>query len=500
MYELFLNKKNEGKLAIYKFLLFSKNGRTEEEIMNEFFLSKTTLRRYMNELENDLQTIFQMGVMIQYNSFGNLMITRSIEYTIGYTIDQLRILYIKESSLFQVLTALFSKSYLSVDQLSIDLNLSTPHVYKSLSMIKLILKKFDGTIYLSEFGNLEGSEFGIRYFCYLIYWNVFKTSTENPFSPRVLPEFLDIEYLKKNMGIKKNLTFSQKMKIRMIQAITCFRITNRKKELDVPEEYLVDIQFFYRGENLLNLGGFRVDEATLVKESMALSFFIRGLVFDVDTPEMRRKIVKDYQQSTLTVARLTENILNDFHQQFGFEYRKEMYDESYYLLLCFLIYCKHIHMEVDEYFENSIQKNERIVKENRNFELFRHKLIHFITSYQEFTQLSTLASEQLAHLLFYIYDLNTSTPHVKVFVMNNGAIGNGYLIKNGIQEVFNADILRIVEDPEEADLIISDVYEGVEVKAERFYFNNIYDEKNWEGLIQYLSEFIFKKIFFKDSI
>ncbi|MBO0483022.1 helix-turn-helix domain-containing protein [Candidatus Enterococcus courvalinii] len=500
MHEFFLSKKNEGKLAIYKFLLFSKVGRTEDEIMNEFQLNKTTLKRYMNELEIDLKTVFQLGVMIQYNSFGNLAIMRLPEYTIGYTIDQLRILYIKESSLFQVLTALFSKSYVSVEQLALDLNLSTPHVYKSLAMIKTILKKFGGTIYLSEFGNLEGSELGIRFFSFLIYWNVFKTSTMNPFSTRMIPEFLEIDFLKEKMEIEKNLSISQEMKIRMLHGITCFRLANRKKEIDPTEECLTDIQFFYRGKNSLNLTDFRVDQEVLIKESMILSFFIRGLTFDIDTPEMRREIVESYQKSDLPIARLTEHLLSDFQQQFQFNYVEGNYYESYYLLLFFLLYCKHIHLEVDEYFENPIQKNEQIVKDNPNFILLNQKLTHFIAAYEELSELSKLAKTQLAHLLFFIFDLNTAPPKVKVFVMNNGAIGNGYLIKNGIQEVFHPEILQIVEDPEVADLIISDVYEGAEVKVERFYFNNIYDEKNWERLIQYLSRFIFKKTFFKDSI
>jgi predicted transcriptional regulator len=493
MYNLFFNKKSKRKFEIYLFLLFSKSGRTEEEILKNFQITKITFTRDLQELEQDLKELFREKVTLFYNPLGKISIKLHSGYTVGCTIDLLRIMYVKQSSLYQTLTAILTKKYLTVESISTDVNLSTSNVYKNLRTIKLMISQFGGKLFLSPTGNLEGNELGIRYFIFLVYWNLFKTSVHMAEFKKVPKEFFDINFLKSQMNIREPLSLSQEVKLKLLQMITAVRLVNNHSYLTPSDEFLSDIQYFYQGKNILNLEEFRVEPEILKKESMILSYLIKGMIYNVSYFSERKAIVEQYRQSTLKIARLTQTILGDFQQEFDINLEKGREDESYYLLISLLIYLKHIQLDVDDFFENPIQQNEKYWETDSDFSFIYTHIQQFLKQYQEKIRLTEIAEKQLIYLLLYIYKVNKTNESIKLFVMNNGGLSNAYLIKDTIRIVFNSDTVEFVDTASDADLIISDVYEEEKISIERFYFNNIYNEKNWKDLIEYIANLISRK-------
>lgn len=73
----------------------------------------------------------------------------------------------------------------------------------------------------------------------------------------------------------------------------------------------------------------------------------------------------------------------------------------------------------------------------------------------------------------------------------------GSTLITSLKTTFSQDSIEITDNPNDADLIISDIFEGYNLKAERFYFENVYDYSQWKQLLQCVTDLIYRKSFFK---
>lgn len=495
MISQFLNKKENHKINIFQYILFEKNYNNRKNLEEKFKLSTSTLRRYLQELSTDLNETFGDSVTIHNEPNKDITVELDPNLTSDQVISNLRSYYVKESSLYTLLKSLLKKKYNSISEISQELNFSDSTVYRLLLPIKKMLKTFGATLSFEQNNNFEGNELGVRYFLYITYWNLFHTLKESPFTQNFPKEFIDLDFLKKRLGIKNELSQSQITKLILISGIISYRIVYFKKRVEVSNEFLQDIQYFYKGTPSLNIEQFNVPLYVVEQESKIHSFLVRGLIFGLDTYEEKEKIVNKYQQSDRLIAKNVEYFLKMFAQYFSLSYTKSNYIESYYLLLMTYIYVKHIHFSVDEYLENPVNENISDYKNNKRY----LKLLPTLKEFLNFLPFKLDISDSDIHsftlLLYTIYEIN-SLPHpINIYVTHSSNIATPSLIKSGITKIFNNELILFCDFPHEADIIISNTFEGYHQTTNIFYFHNPSKKETWEDLFRFISQYIFNSIF-----
>ena len=495
MISQFLNKKEKQKIDIFQYLLFEKGFNNKRKLEEKFKLSTSTLRRYLQELSTDLNESFGDAVIVHNEPNQDIDIELDPNLTPDQVISNLRYYYVKESSLYILLKSLIKKKYSSIAEISQELNFSDTTVYRLLIPIKKMLETFGITLSFEQNNNFEGNELGVRYFLYVIYWNLFHTLQESPFTQNFPKEFIDIDFLKKNLDIKKELSQSQITKLILISGIISYRVVYFKKRVEISDEFLQDIQYFYNGTPSLNIEQFKVPNSVLEQESKLHSFLVRGLIFDLDTYEEKEKIVNQYRYSDLTIAKNVDSFLKMFGQYFSLSYTKENYIESYYILLMTYIYVKHIHFNIDEYLENPVNENISAYQHNKRY-------LELLPAFKEFLNLLPFkldVTETDIHsftlLLYTIYEMNSSPRPINIYVTHSSNIVTPPLIKSGIMKVFNKELIHFCESPHEADIIISNTFEGYHQTTNTFYFHNPSKKATWEHLFRFISQYIFNNVF-----
>lgn len=491
MSQLFINQKNQKKLNIVKELLTS-NGATDIILKKKFSFTRSSFTRYINELEEDFSVVFQNKVSIKTDSQGVIVVLTPPDLTKKYIIGVLRHYYIESSPLYALIKALLTKKYDSVLQLSHDLNYSEPAVYKLLSNVQEILKPFGAQVDFSEVTNFSGNELGVRYFLYLMYLQIFGEIEHVPFPTRIPPEFIDISFLKKQLNITRELSHTQARKLEIISAITCYRLVFYNKELNIDEEFFKNILPLSNVKTSLNLSKYNVSEHILERESVFFQFFVRGLIFDIDTFSSREKIVERYKSSNLTINTDISSFLNSFKQDFQIQYSDENYVESYYLVLMTYLYIQYFSFEIDNTLSYPVYKRMEHFKQTRRYSQLLPIIKKQMDNLNFKGKLNSTQRDVLLLVFYTLYEINRITSPITLYINYSADISTALYIKNKLKQFFNPSLISFCEIPEQADIIISNRFEGKNFTHCTFYLENIFDEEAWQRLIMYLSESLIK--------
>lgn len=480
---------------MFQEILFSPDGITIKELVYTLQLPNETSRRYLKELNSDLKELFADSVLLIEKNNKKLECEIVDILTLDHIISTLRLSYMKKNSLYSVLAVLIKKEYSSITEIATDLNFSEPNVYKIIAQIKELLIPFEATIDLKGTNNFTGNEFGVRYFIYMTYWNLYNSLESNLFPDNFPKEFIDITFLKNTLGIKKELSHTQSIRLIMMAGIISYRLAIFNKQVEVDEDFINDIQFFYNGQPCLNVSNYNVDSQVLETESMIFNFLARGIIFDIDSFQEKEVIVNKFQNSNLNVASDIEKFLELFKTTFNLKYTEKNYIESYYILIFTFIYVKHFHFKIDKYLQVSVEKNFDSFRDKKQYQRLSEQFEELLKLFPFSYPVDSIDQETFAYLLYVIYEMNTTTEPIFIYVMNTNNIVNASYIKTVITKFFNPDLISFCDQPEQADLIISNAAEGIHTSVKNFYFENIYNQNTWKGLIDFISKVIFEKEF-----
>ncbi|MGX7420238.1 helix-turn-helix domain-containing protein [Carnobacterium gallinarum] len=499
MLQYFVSKKELFKVDLLHSLITAEKRVFLKDIMTSMNISKNSALRYIDELSYDLSSIFT-SIELLASTTGNYYIKKEGMIDNSFIIDSVKEYYIKKSSLFLVFEQVIQTNN-SIDTLANSLNFASSTVYNKISILNKIAHSFNGEISFSDTGRFKGSELGIRFFLYVIISFANKTHKENPFSSKMPESFLQLDNIKKNLITQPYLSSSQEMRLKMLQGITLYRLYYRKKIVNLSPELLEDIQFFYEPNFILATGKNDSDSSIIKNESIFFCFLVRGLIFDIDTFEKKKEIVARYEGSDLKVAMDVGCIMTAFSKHAAFDYTEEGYIESYYLLLMSFTYSQFINVDFIDFHENYLETKGKHSKIDTNFKKNNKIIVDFLSDRVFEQQIATLSDDlkkQLSHILYFIFDINSKPSKVKIYIQFSKNVYTGSTLITSLQTTFSKDSIEITHNPYIADLIISDAYEGDEFTAERFYFENPYDYDEWKKLLQFVTNIIYRKSFFKN--
>jgi len=383
--------------------------------------------------------------------------------------------------------AVIKCEFSSTQQFATAVKTSISNAYKTIAKINRILSKFQCEINWRVPGNLDGNEIGIRYFTYYFYSTFFKSIKANPFSEKMPEELLDTTTIKEKLGVSRKLSPAQEFRLRLAYGITMYRLTVRKKTIEMPEEFYTSIEFYHQGFSL-PLPETKLGAETVIKESKFFTFAVSSLIFNLNDYQERCTVTNDYRNSNLEIARLTEAFLHDFSHNFKFEFSQQSYVESFYIILPLMIYYKFINFDFTEYYvnaspfhcHNSFSLNQSLTDQ------FCHFLEAFFKKHR--LQVSSGLLTQNVQVLFFLMTMNAEPTPLKLNIQYSLNIYIGRFIEKRVLDMFSAKSILIVPEQANADVVITDSCFETCSNENTFYVDDVFDSQTWVDLNHFLTE------------
>ncbi|EOI06752.1 hypothetical protein UAY_00094 [Enterococcus moraviensis ATCC BAA-383] len=497
----FMGKKERLKFELFKSIIFSRNGLSFNELMQKHNLTKSTLSRYIHELGQEVELAFSGETnLIQNPKTGTYQLQTKAPYSLGYLIDYIHLFYVNKSGTFFILDALLKNHYSTIEAMALDLHMSSSSVYKQLRALKEMLIPFGGKISFEQGASpLRGDELGVRLFSFYSYWSVFK-STE--FTSNGYPEsWLNIESIEAYFDHTRSLSESQQAKLRFIQLITLKRVLRQKKNIELSDSFIEDTAFFdTKDTEVLPLLKQRLPDKLYQAERALLLYATRGLVYNLDSLETKKKIVQNYEKSSLTIAIYTTRLMRQVQEEFKLAYTEEGYINFYFYLIILLIYIKHINIDILGYYKNELSFHSMIDYDETNLDIFQ-KITTIIEQQEFYSKINKESLKGVMSILsLTIYSgiyLNKKSGNISICVIfnNNLILADG--IKKVILDIYNPDRIIFTNDVTMADFVISDSYEMVNPETDYFYFDDQLNPKQWELMIDAINQMFYKTIFLR---
>lgn len=492
MINQFLDIKDRKKLAVFKELAFLPEGNYLREVKKKLKLKDETVRRYIRELKQDLNDIFSNDVRIYKGSTGRLYIQKSYKLSLDYIVVILTNYYMQHTLLYQLLSTLIVRNYNSVSEIAYELNFSEAAIYRELTHINNLLLPFKAKINLSENGNIEGNEIGIRYFLYLTSWHLLDILSGEFENIKICDETIDFEDIKESLTIKQKLSPLQEYKTKQLLSITLNRSNNFQEKIKVDPHFLRDIYLFEEERLVFKNYNASISLTNLLDESKLFSFMIRGLLIYIDSPEEKKKIVNRYRRSDLKVSEEINKFLAQFTKICDVQITAPVYTEIYYRFLFIFIYYKYFRFDIDPYISVSVKEAFQTLKDKKGYKKVSMKLEKLTSVFPIDPPLTRNETQNLLSTFYNIYELCRHFEPVYIFVNHLSNFSYTTYIKHYLSSIYSEKILQFTHDINQANIVISSSLEGVRGDYDFFYLGDIYDQKNWENLVSFISKYIYK--------
>ncbi|WP_375270017.1 helix-turn-helix domain-containing protein [Enterococcus sp. DIV0212c] len=483
-------KKNEAnKFELLKKLLYSKQGLSIQEIITASHESKSTIYRYIQQLNEDLTLLFtETPIQIEQKNT-TFYIVLSDLLNIAYILDKVRLSYIYISPEILIFAAAAGKNHTSLESLAQSINLSPSYTYKSLNIINKQLHYFRVSIGFGDFSrksNVYGAEADIRFFLFYMYWNTNKGI--------VWPFNASPDYFKElPLPINTTLAPSQHMRLRYHQNITYWRILYLQEKISITEEFLTYL-FILDTENPTK---FTIDFSNtltieeLKNEQVYFGFLSRFFIPDIDTKESKQKIAQLFIDSGLPLTKSCIDLLELIQTEYDLVINPEEYLFYYYNLMIALLYVHYIEIDYQSISENE-DRLSFLDDDNQDFSRVEKEINHLVS---QFFITDPFLKEMdakglvtyMTNLLYCIIDSTRSIVPLYIFCQYSKNFYMGDKIKKYLLTTFGSRAIHFTTDIQQANLVISDSYEGDISNRDFFYFDAPYESTTWEAVSLFVS-------------
>ncbi|MGI8170486.1 helix-turn-helix domain-containing protein [Enterococcus lactis] len=491
MKSFFISTKNKRKLNIVKYILFSDNSYIYfNELMEKFFLNKSTLQRYLHEITEDL-SIFEEKVIFSKTKKGQISMIYDLNLSIKYIIAKLESIYIQQSPITNTLNAIATKNYSSVTALSNDLHLTENAIYKHLEKIHLLTSKYNIAINFSTELNFTGKEYNIRYFLFKLHWTIYSTIEPSPLLEQIDQNIIKINYLKKYFNINKELTKTQEVQLQIITAVTLQRAIASKK-IFFNIGFIKDTEPLRRVLLQTKYIKPQIDTSILSFETPYLLYFIRIVIPDIDNYSIKKEIVNYYQTSHLPLFKDVDNYCKLVEKHLSINFSDKDYTEIIYLLILITISLEHLNL-LPWVFDNLPIIYEDLFSSQN---MFKDKLNILIDRFPLARKLNIKEKKLIKTILYSVYKKKKRSNLINIYIAQNLNPLVNQAIKHTLSKVFTENLLSFCNSPLSADIVISNGFEQVTNSTTSFYFDEPNKEQVWKDLINFVSLQISKRIFY----
>ncbi|OQO72575.1 hypothetical protein BH746_11785 [Enterococcus faecalis] len=504
MESIFLSKTNLTKLNILKKILFAPTGIYINELFTEKDRTRKTALRYIDNINDDLQSLFPDN-SITIEKFKNIeiyIIKNDSNYDIDFIIDVIRNKYVKESNIYIVLMCLFTNKIHSVNQLSLELNISTSNLYLTLKKINTLLEPFKVTVSITNStNNFIGNELGIRLSSYFLCWSLFREENTFKSFSSVSTSYFDISSIKKSLKFTNTMSRSIEVRLRIIQSVNLQRILSSKENIHLSDSFYKDSAFLYQNnivfEEKIEASLKKTNDLSLIsKEKRFIDFSIKLLLYDTYSFEYKEKIVRLYSTSKLEIAKNVEFFIDNFKNYFSLNISYSDYIELYYIFILLFIFTKYIKIDFSSLIPYGIP-SKKIMELFPQYHVFEKKMQTFVKEQAIYFNLD-FTSKTMTQLLIWVFYLIKKTDPVKICVQTTNSLYLSQAIKKVITDFLPSTGFLFSNDLNNIDIIITDSYEGTNSTVKKFYFGSPHDSQTWIELINFINQQRWEKRWYWD--
>lgn len=487
----FLSKTEASKVQLLRYLALNNLSAPVDAIAEHFHVSNRTISRRFNDLKKDCQHLFLEEDLIFAKKNGNLVIQLEGSVPLNYIVDYLRLTYIRNSVEFDILNRLLTRRYDSIQELADELFLSPPNLYRYLYTLEPLIKKFDMSFSFIDNPsdlNLIYKERRLRLFTYYFYWNFYK-------GLEVPPALVKAEKNQLKPPLLSNELLPTKQAQIMYMAGISRKRTEQGKMIDMGSEINQILSIFTESNDLSQEFDFfdGIESAEQAeKERNFFNYLMRLKIAEVD----------DEQQKYLTVSRLLSlktPIMTDSRElvekslaHFNVKLSDKNLTQFYYHSTIFFIYARYFSIELPEEF-GVLRKVNLYDQEERDTGLIK-RVSEF---YQEFNvdrRVPEEYDEMIKGMISFSLHAEEQKKLVIAIQLSKNIMAEP-LVKEKLGNIFNPKVLKFTQNVSEADIIVSDSYEGSFPNKSYFYMNSLEDNSQYKQLFHFVENALFVKEF-----
>lgn len=481
----FFSDKERKKYELFK-LVQTNQGINISQIIEQKQMSSTNIRRCFQELNEELALIFpEDNTAITYSASDGYQVIFP-HYSTSYALNALKLFYIKRSNEFLIFNRLINKHYVSINQLALDISISTSHLYKYIKDIKAFLKKFNLFLNFSfkQSGNtsIVGSEIDKLYFLNIYYWYIYQAIEE----PEIVEDY----------PVAKMATLSpfQQKRLQYLFSISKHGAFKATDVVLNPDSLAIATILQETHSDTLASMAYQGNDHVALLESLFMRIFIPEFDCDQEKQTIAKNALKLKNNKIVNNSKLYLKQLFDTYQIVPS-------DEHYHTCLYYtLMVHSFLGTTTCDFFTNfeALSTLSDLTTEELNFEKLERELAEFykdlLTADNGYdfvvTPHNMMSMIKFSSLLL---DLS-STPQVLnihiSFSKNNFAT---QMLKKNLIDIFGSSNISLIDTPQEADVILSDFYQLGMAQDKFYYFDDPYNHTSWDEAIAFIVAKAYKK-------
>lgn len=482
----FLNDKERKKYKLFKVII--KTSCIEmRDIKDHLNVSSTSVRRCILEINEELSEVFPES-NISICSLRTGYALTSTEMQNSFLLDSMKLFYVKKSNEFIILNTLIAKRYASVNQLSLQINISPSHLYKYIKNIRTFLSKYKLDIAFSyditTNSSLVGTDIHKLHFLNIYYWDIYKVIEWPPF-------------LTDHSSSYKTATLSsfQEKRVQQILSVSkhpALKTCNYKSDSDLKDLCEVFSKF---NNNLVNAEGHDSSELPITHLE---NFFIRLFIPEFDSDLNKLRIAQlATQLGNNEIVTISTTFLDNLFETYPVKPNEFQYNICLYHSLVVHIFLKYVNID----FFNTLEAFPRLsglsTKDLSFFELeadlarFYEKLSSKNNQYS--LQLSEANLTYMVNFSYFLLDYCTDTKKIYIYVEITQNIFSTLMIKKNLIAIFGNDNIELTNSQMQADIILTDCYQEEIDKEKIYHFDNPYCNDSWTNVLSFITSMLYKK-------
>lgn len=486
-YTLLSNRSRREIMVLY--FIIGKKETTLNSISQFLNVSIRLTKETIIHINEHFYTFFNYPEFIYSSNFGVVKVNAKYEFHALSDINRLKLLLLKENLLFKLCFLLTTNSSISRHELLNQLFISETYLGKQIKQLKSFLISFGLNIEVfNGVYNLKGPEPLVRIFTFVFLFDSFQ-DVEWPFknlSPKEIENsFTDSLLLNINKkGKSERLAIYFLISIFHLRtssgnSINTYRSINEEQTLsnfyNLTKEFQFDIHSI--------LSSSLINESVI--ESHYLIFLACISTSDMIEMSLKSQIGKAFLNSGSTFI-LTKDIIDNNFSIISQNVSDSLLSlVSYHLTVAiissyiledttqnFLFLLSSFHptyLDLDVEFIESFQKN------NANIQMGKNQLL------------------LISRLLYSIYNSNLQTS-LYIYIQMSRDLSASFNIISRIEGVFNTQNIRITNNISDADVIVTDIFEGIDKQMKNIiYLDSINNRSVWKELLSNILQMYLEK-------
>ncbi|OQO70806.1 ribonuclease P protein component [Enterococcus villorum] len=457
-----------------------------QELSQILSIPKRTIKEIIRKLNGTILQQLEIQRFIHSTAKGEIKVDDCHQDEKMAVFYYIKLLFLRESNRFNFLMVLFDSPNHSVSKklLLEKLYISPSYLEKLTNQLNQSLEKFHLKIISRQNCYiLKGNELSLRIYIYLFFSDAFQ-GIDWPLTS------IKFSQAKKSQLSNELLIPKRAMKLQeqvyLLVAIFLMRSSHHPLE-DNQSNVIYEIMRIlkqtkdFTGELKKQLPSY-LPENFVHNEVLFFNFLLCYFFPNLISEQQKTLFGYEFSKSNHSLCRQVSLLVKKLTEYFPTITAVEKKYYYHYLIMMLTAFILLFEEKIDYfytlYFPNMSLKNKEPDSQLENIQ----ELIASIFSTHPKKELFIKHLSQLIDTLLKSEEKKKLTIHLQI---HQTIVGN-YHIRNRLKRIFNDQFLQLTENPEEADLIITDSFDSQHQTAEVFYFDENREDDLWNSLLHFI--------------